>query len=188
MLWEGTSLDSLAVECISESPFSHVSMVITDPTTKQKCLLQAVSEALGPDPLVHGSTHTGVQAGDLEATMKIVYGMKDQPTWRPYSPARSQRDLDSDVWTLATKLDGIPFPQELWELAVLLVSGRELNSEVLSPLFCSGLVAHVLQKVRVIADTSACNGFFPKDFSSGFPGHFEVIAGTYADDLKIDMS
>ena len=187
VLWKGTSLDSLAVECISESSFSHTSMVIVDPTTGQKCLLQSVSEALGPDPLVGGKTHTGVQAGDLAATMATVYKFGDLPVWRRYTPAAGAPGLDKPVWQLATQLDGTPFPKELWELAILLVSGRELKQEVLDPLFCSGLVAHVLQKAGVIAPTSPCNGYFPKDFSSAFPGHFDVVAGTYADDVSIDM-
>lgn len=188
VLWAGTSWESLGVEILSGSVFSHASMVIVDPTTGQKCLYQSVSEELGPDPLVGGTTHAGAQAGDLAAIMKEVYGYGDFPVWRRYSGASDPGAFNKQVWGIAGQMDGTPFPSSPWEMAALLVMGREANQEVLTPLFCSGLVAYVLQTAGVIARTSPCNGYFPKDFSSEYPGHFEVLQGSYADDVLIDMT
>ncbi len=195
ILWTGSSKESFIVELLSESVFSHASMVIVDPTSGHKYLYQSVSEALASDPLSkQGVTeHDGVQAGDLKTVMTIIKDRYlDMPTYRkmvwPDRPANWQQQ----VWDMARTLDGIRFPANMGELALLLINGRFDNPTVehLQPLFCSGLIARMLQQLKVLAidEQHYCNSFFPKDFSSWYPGHMTLLQGSYADDVLIDMS
>jgi hypothetical protein len=192
VIWTGTSMISEVVELATWSDFSHTSMVICDPNTGDKYLLQSVSEALAPDPLTKppGNTHTGVQAGALEDVMEIVYKYGDLPTWRQLNWPNRPSSLNSKVWQIAQGMDGTPFPwiggdsptpEQIAESIVLmgglLLLGREFNQEVTNPIFCSGLVAYILQNVGVIQKTMAVNGYEPKDFSSKYPGVVQPSTG-----------
>jgi hypothetical protein len=56
------------------------------------------------------------------------------------------------------------------------------------PLFCSGVVARMLQTVGVLGKDRPWNGYEPKDFSSWYPGELTVLAGAFQDDVIIQMS
>jgi hypothetical protein len=197
VLWSGTSTMSTAVETVSNSIYSHASMVIVDPSTGEKCLYQSVGEELGPDPLVNGTTHSGVQAGDLAATMTIVYNFQDYPTWCPLVYAnKGDASWVQAVWSLAQTLDGTPFPGApkfnpvtvMYDLAKLLFEGRELGNEITTPLFCSGLVGLMLKRLGVIDATVPCNAYFPKDFSSLYPGFLHTLNGfSFGEDTIVTM-
>jgi hypothetical protein len=192
VIWEGTSLISQAVELATFSEFSHTTMVIRDPGTGEKYLLQSVSEALAPDPLSKppGTTHTGVQAGSLDEVMKIVFKAGDLPVWRQLNWPNRPASFNSKVWQIAQGMDGTPFPwiggdnptnAEIAESIVLmgglLLLGREYGKEVTDPIFCSALVAFMLQAAGVIEKSMAVNGYEPKDFTSEYPGTVKPCSG-----------
>lgn len=188
VLWQGTSLISLGVEIVSQSKYAHASMVIKNPVTGEKCLFQSVSEALQPDPLKGGTTHTGVQAGELKTTMIDVYSYTDYPSWIPLTYSGRNAAFDQAMWTFATTVAGTPFPVNPAEMAWLLIEGRYEGSTVTSPLFCSALVALTMQKAGIVSPAKPCNGFFPKDFSMFYPGYLDLVAGSYGEDVIVDMS
>jgi cell wall-associated NlpC family hydrolase len=191
VIWQGTSLISLAVEPATFSNFSHATMVVRDPSSGDKYLLQSVTEALAPDPLTKPprQTHTGVQAGPLAEVMSILYKEGDLPAWRQLK-WNWPSSFNTNTWQLAQSKDGTPYPwiggdnptpTEIAEsvalMTVLWGAGRELNLEVLNPIFCSALVAYVLQQAGVIERTMVPNGYAPKDFSSSYPGNLQPGSG-----------
>lgn len=91
------------------------------------------------------------------------------------------------MWNLATSFDGIPFPGVPLAMAADLFIGRGEKFEITSPLFCSGLAALTFKKLGIIDPTEPCNAYFPKDFSSKFPGFFSVVSGSFADDQPIAL-
>jgi hypothetical protein len=197
VLWRGTSLISLAVELATFSEFSHSSMVIRDPKGGTPYLFQSVSEALATDPLSRQQVtkHDGVQAGPLEDVMKIVYGFKDFPTWVQLDWPDRPTDWNQTVWDLAAGMDGTRFPwvpdsdyKSIALMTGLLLLGRELDTEVLEPIFCSGLVAYMLQRAGAIGTNMKANGYEPKDFSSEYPGVVQPSAGVaFKPDVVIEM-
>lgn len=203
VLWTGTSLISLAVEIATFSVFSHASMVIRDPKSDTLYLFQSVSESLAPDPLskMQITKHDGVQAGPLQDVMKIVYNFKDYPTWAQLDWPSRPKDFDQTVWDLARGMDGTPFPvvadddpikseEKTIELLLeLLAKGRVEGKEILSPIFCSGLVACMLQGAGVIQPSMPPNGYEPRDFSSQYPGPTKLEPGVaFKPDAFVDMS
>ena len=190
VLWGGTSFDSTGVEIMSNSIYSHATMVILEPGTGNKFLFQSVSEEIEPDPLVGGKKHTGVQAGSLRKTMLDLHDYKDEPTWRPYGGAnQNDPSFIQSVWSLATSLDGIPFPSVPWGMVQLMIEGRWESVEKTTPLFCSGLVALMLKRLGILDPSVPCNAYFPKDFSSMYPGHMTLTptGGSFGEDTKITM-
>lgn len=65
----------------------------------------------------------------------------------------------------------------------LFIEGRYEGIEKTSPLFCSGLVALMLKRLGILDQTVPCNAYFPKDLSSLYPGHMNVISGTLSRSL-----
>jgi hypothetical protein len=198
VIWRGTSLISLSVELATFSIFSHSSIVIRDPKSNAKFLLQAAPVALlGDDPLSSQPKHDGVQAAPLEAAMLTVYGPAehDYPSWRQLDWPNRPADFDANVWKLAASLDGTPFPwvpdSEYQSMGLglgLLLLGREFGTEVLNPIFCSGLVAKMLQDSNVINKSMKINGYEPKDFSSLYPGVMQPSTGVkFNDDVLVVM-
>lgn len=192
VIWQGTSLISAAVELATFSEFSHTTMVIRDPGTGEKYLLQSVTEELAPDPLSKppGTTHTGVQAGPLEEVMEIVVKAGDRPVWRQLSWLDRPSSFDAKVWQIAQAIDGTPFPwiggddpshaevaESILLMGGLLLLGRRYGKEVTDPIFCSALVAFVLQAADVIEKLMVVNGYEPKDFSSEYPGIVKPCPG-----------
>jgi hypothetical protein len=188
VLWGGNSVNSTGVEIMSNSIYSHATMVIVEPVTGHRYLYQCVTEELEPDPLVGNKTHSGVQAGALRKTMLNLSSYHDVPTWRPYAGA-NQHDptFIQSVWSAATSLDGIPFPSVPWGMVQLFIEGRYEGIEKTSPLFCSGLVALMLKRLGILDQTVPCNAYFPKDLSSLYPGHMNVISGGFGVDTNIEM-
>jgi hypothetical protein len=200
VIWRGTSLISLSVELATFSIFSHSSIVIRDPKSHAKFLLQAAPVALlGDDPLSTQQTtkHDGVQAAPLEAAMLSVYGPAehDFPSWRQLDWPNRPADFDANIWKLAASLDGTRFPwvpdseyQSMGLMLGLLMLGREFDTEVLNPMFCSGLVAKMLQDSDVINKNMKINGYEPKDFSSLYPGVMQPCPGVkFNDDVLVVM-
>ncbi|MFZ1490471.1 MAG: hypothetical protein WAS51_11055 [Ilumatobacteraceae bacterium] len=186
VIWQGTSLISLGVELATFSHFSHTTMVIRDPDNGDKYLFQSVSESLAADPLTKppGSTHSGVQAGPLEQTMELVFKAGDFPSWRQLDWPDRPAQFDAKMWQIAQGIDGTPFPwvdgdtyKSVAMMLGLLLLGREMETPVLKPIFCSGLVAFMLQQTGVIQTTMPPNGYEPKDFSSTYPGVVHTCPG-----------
>lgn len=183
---------SFEVELFTASPFSHSSMVITDPKSGTKYLFQAVPLGLAPDPLSKQavSKHDGVQAGQLADVMQTIYHDNEFPTWVQIDwPARPP-DFDQTVWDLAAGIDGRRFPPDVYTLAGLLLMGRFLRPpvEVLEPMFCSGLVAYMLQRAKVIQASMPANGYEPKDFSMWSPGTVVPMPGVaFKPDVFVQM-
>lgn len=188
VLWGGTSLNSTGVEIISNSPFSHATMVITDPNTGDRFLLQSTNVSMGADPLAGGTSHAGVQAGDLRSAMLALLNYKDVPTWISYT-GQNQNDATfvQAVWNLAISLDGIPFPDVPLGMAAELFAGRCENIEITTSLFCSGLVGLIMKRVGIADPSVPCNAYFPKDFSSKYPGFLKLISGSFGTDTPISL-
>lgn len=164
-------------------------MVITEPSTGAPFLLQSVTEGFEPDPLVGNKVHSGVQAGALRKTMVDLIGYKDHPTWRPYTGSnKNDPAFVQAVWSLATSLDGIPFPEVPWGMASRLFEGRVEGIEKTDKLFCSGLAGLMYKRLGIIDQTIPCNAYFPKDFSSMYPGYLNVINGSFGIDTVVDVS
>ncbi len=188
VLWGGSSLNSTGIEIISNSPFSHTTMVIVDPGTGDRYLLQAANVGLGDDPFAGGTSHAGVQAGLLRSTMLTLLNYKDVPTWRPYT-GTNQNDpaFISAVWNLAKSFDAIPFPDVPLGMAAELFAGRVENIEITTSLFCSGLAGLMFKRLGIIDPAVPCNAYFPKDFSSLYPGYLKVISGSFGVDTPIAL-
>jgi hypothetical protein len=189
VLWGGSSKNSTGVEVISNSIYSHTTMVIVEPGTRAPYLLQSVPESFEPDPLVGNKVHSGVQAGALRKSMLDLIAYKDHPTWRPYTGAnQSDPVFIQSVWDIATSLDGIPFPEVPWGMAYRLFEGRVEGIEKTDKLFCSGLAGLMYKRLGIIDQAIPCNAYFPKDFSSMYPGFLNVISGSFGLDTVIDVS
>lgn len=188
VLWGGSSVNSTGIEFLSNSVYSHSSMVITDPSTNEKCLLQAVPEVFENDPLKGGAKHTGVQAGALSKTMVDLAAYGDSPTWIPYSSStKGTAAFVQTMWNQAIALDGTPFPSVPLGMAKLLFEGRFEGVERTDKLFCSGLLGLMFKRLGVIDQSVPCNAYFPKDFSSLYPGYLNVLVGSFGEDTTIEM-
>src|SRR4051812_1994803 len=86
LLWSGTSLDSVGVDLVSWSLYSHSSIVAKHPGTGDKFLLQSVNADLGQDMISTPPKIVppvgGVQGQALETVVRYIYSnFGDIPSW-----------------------------------------------------------------------------------------------------------
>lgn len=196
VLWSGSSIESIAVYIVSESLYSHSSIVARHPDTGEKFLLQSVNADLGPD-LISNPPKTvppagGVQGQPLEEVVQHIIRLGDIPSWVQLDWPDRPDDFDTTVWGLATSVDATPFPADAGTFIDLWTKGR-LDTppvEVDSPMFCSAFVAFILQRAGVIDRSMPINGYEPKDFSTEYPGKVHMVPPTasYRPDLTVLVS
>ncbi len=166
VLFSGKGGISAGIKWATISPWSHVGMVLVLPEYDFVCLWEATTIASLAD-LETGEFRKGVQLVPLSSRVQQYEG---QIALRSLKGVTfSQTDVVA-LMALRKRLAGRPYEQEIMELALAAYDGPfGLNTEDLSSLFCSELVAEAYQELGLIKSgkhDKPSNEYTPADFSS----------------------
>lgn len=172
LLFQGHSSESRLIEFVTGSKFSHVGMVLRDPSKPRPMIWQA-----GPDPVISddpdpetGTVHGGAQCGWLDEALKLMdsQSYRDTPFWRPLTGVTRDAGWVKAILGCIARVEGTPFPP-IWEM---FEEGFEGDLKIATPtstLFCAQLVALSLQEIGILPpDDPPANWYDPKRFSEEF--------------------
>jgi hypothetical protein len=167
-------LISTVLKDVTDSPYSHVAMVVRTDPNGPPMIWQAAPQSLVPDPDLHDETHPGAQLGDAFEVMSLVVSSTYSltPYYRSLSVARGP-DFESAVAAVVEQLDGIPFPTMAGMLGHA-AEGRFFGKDSgPSDMFCAQLVAKTMQMAGLLGDEHPANWYNQACFGS---------RGIYADE------
>ncbi len=162
VLFSGKAGISRLIKWYTVSPWSHVGMVIKEPSYDSVLIWESLSKSSLPD-VQSGLIQPGVQ---LLALSERIKHYKGQVALRQIAPELSQVQQDK-LKQLRQELSGRPYEQST--LALIQAGSNRLfgkNEENLESLFCSELIAEAYQCIDFLPESLASNKYSPKDFSS----------------------
>jgi len=180
LLFQGHSKESREIEEVTDSQFSHVGMVLRDPSKPRPMIWQA-----GPDPVIKtepdpekGCIHGGAQCGWLDDALTLMnssaYG--DTPFWRPLGGVSRGDDWVKRSLQVVANVEETPFPP-IWKM---FLEGFEGDLHIATPtttLFCAQLVALTYQELGLAPpDDPPANWYSPHRFSEEYDG-LKLVGG-----------
>jgi len=161
-LFSGKGPISQAIKKGSRSNWSHVAMVVVTKHPRMVLLYQSTTLTKAKD-LSSGEPVEGVQINRFSDVVDT------------YPGEVAIRHLDMDLTpsrvdafqSLYAEMQGRPYEKSRVELIKAMYDGpMGRNTEDLSSMFCSELVAEVYQRWEILPDNVPSNEYIPKDFST----------------------
>jgi hypothetical protein len=161
LLFQGKGLISAAIMHFTKSPWSHVGMVIKSDIG----VLVWESTTLSNIPdIVSGKCRKGVQLTSLADRISAYDGIIG------YRKLTTERDADfhAKLAEFRAECRGKPYEKNRMELIRSALDGKLFaqNTEDLSSLFCSELVAEMYQRWGFMPDSIPSNEYTPADFAA----------------------
>jgi len=160
-------LISTVLQDVTDSPYSHVAMVVRTDPTGPPMIWQAAPQRLAPDPDHHSEAHPGAQLGDASEVMSLIVSSTYALT--PYYRALSlerRPEYEGKVAAVIEQLDGIPFPamaQMVGHAAEGRFFGRDSGD---ADMFCAQLVAKTMQLAGLLGNEHPANWYNQASFGS----------------------
>ena len=150
---------------VTDSPFSHVAMLVRPDLSNPAMLWQEATESPAPDPHHHDQPHPGAQLGDAAAVLKVMnsspYSMIAY--YRPLALVRDA-DFEQRVHLAIDAFDGVPFPSE-WAMVEHAALGRLLGWDSgVKSMFCAQLVAATYQRAGLLSTEHPPNWYNQASF------------------------
>jgi hypothetical protein len=163
----GSETSSRAIEIITDSPYSHVAMIVRLGADRVPYVWEEAPQALGPDPVEGNHAHGGAQLGPAEEIIGQFYRWHDAAYWRPLVWERPA-NFDDQVAALLPPLEGIPFTDqkamiERW------IAGRLHIRLPPTEMFCAELVALTFQRLGLLPPDPPPNWYAPGSFGGTPP-------------------
>jgi len=182
LLFHGTNYwFSTMVEYVTGSAYSHVAMVVRDPTDldpnlKGLYMIESGREHF-PDAIRHRITF-GVQIVDLIEVIKLYTGtiyyrklhFSNNQTIEMQNRLSMEAILSNKIWPL---IKDSPYDRNPWDLLKAGFGIKWGNNNRTDAYFCSALVCFLLEKFGLITIPTEWDLIQPKDFDNG--GRIEKI-------------
>ncbi|TNE71179.1 hypothetical protein EP331_10135 [bacterium] len=176
ILFHGPSAESVIIEKLDQSPFSHVGIVVLlEGTDHNRPLFWESSTIQDLDDFLAGKVQGGVHLVDLESVLdyamseKPVHGQHYQFAWRKLDPGSNTDILDKMLAFMRT-VDGDAFPS-LEEMAIHFAEGRLDIKCNMSTFFCSELASDTYMNCGLLTTEHLPNYYSPGSFSKE---HYEL--------------
>lgn len=170
ILFHGPSAESVLIEKLDKSPFSHVGIVVRlEGTDHNRPLFWESSTIQDLNDYLEGAARSGVHLVDLEEVLdyamaeKPVDGQHYQFAWRKLDPG-SNTDLLNKMLAFMRTVDGRAFPS-LAEMAIHFAEGRgdiKCNDRTF---FCSELASDTYINCGLLSTEHPPNYYSPGSFS-----------------------
>lgn len=163
-LFAGSDITSGMIRKLTNSSWSHVALVLTDQEKRLYCF-----ESTGSyDEIMHKGMLPQVQ---ISPWLEALANYSGVVAHRQLEFSQIRQNTPKNVNKLVYDLIGKPYEENLTSLIEAL-SGSSKKPDV-SSLFCSELVAEVLQELGFLDEEIICDNYLPKDFSTEIPLHLE---------------
>lgn len=182
VLFSGTCLVSRIVRGFTRSKWSHIGMVIIDPSH--------------PIPLIYESSHgTALNCRDIECQTagvqllflrdRIATFKGDMVVRRLQDCVLSRGDL-SALSCLRKVMVGTPFEESVWQMMASDIKTRLIpRREDLSSVFCSELTALCYRAMGLLGQVPPSNMYSPADFSAG--RNLPLLRGSLGPQIKLKL-
>jgi hypothetical protein len=159
---------SYVVEYLTWSDFSHIGMVLRDPTyldpkLKGLYMLESGTENF-PDAIEH-RLHYGVQVVNLEKVLEHYVGRVYLRKLKINSTQRKNSEVVlPQIWnTIKDK----PYDDHIWDLICVEFGLKWGNTHRVDNFFCSALITFLYEKFDYITVPLEWDLILPKDYESG---------------------
>ncbi|MBS1536610.1 MAG: hypothetical protein JST20_02530 [Bacteroidetes bacterium] len=172
ILFDGPSFESVVIEFVDKSPFSHVGIIVVDSSLSSKPLFwQSAGIKTMNDPLINGM-RSGAQLLDLESVLAYVmkqpnsFGVNYSFCYRPLNYTRPS-DFASQFDTYMRSVDGRAFPPTMEVMGYNYIIGQFKKAADRATYFCSQLASETYMEMGLI-DSSPWppNSYSPGNFST----------------------
>ena len=160
-------LISTILKDVTDSPYSHVAMLVRTDPNAPPMIWQAAPQPLLPDPDRHDETHPGAQLSNASDVLQLVVSGTYllTPAYRSLSLDRGP-DFEQTMAEVIQQLDGIPFPT-VAQMVGHGAEGRFLGKDSgPSNMFCAQLVAKTMQMAGLLGDEHPANWYNQASFGS----------------------
>ena len=173
VLFRGGSVFSRLIQRATRSAWSHVAMVLRLPEYDFLALYESTGLGSLPD-MVSGEPARGVQLVPLSERVRAYDGAIAVRKLEGVTLASVARTALMD---LRRELRGRPYERSMVDLVRAVYDGAGgSNTEDLSSLFCSELVAEAYQRLGLLGDGVPSSEYTPADF--GAHSRLELARGT----------
>lgn len=182
VLFSGTGFISAGIKMASKSIWSHVGMVLDLPEYNFKALWE--STTLSKIKNLGTGTHMkGVQLVPLSERFKTYDG---KAAVRHLKGVHLDPEKIQDLMEFRKEIAGRPYEEDKLELIKSAYDGIfGGNTEDLSSLFCSEMVAEAYQRMNLLSEDLPSNEYTPADFSEKFP--LELLEGHLGEEIFIEQ-
>jgi len=172
LLFHGSSYwFSYVVEWATWSEFSHIGMILKDPTyiredLKGIYMLESGTERF-PDAIEH-KIHVGVQLVSIDKLMEFYTGrVYLKKLNRPASASGVVSDFGSVIQYVWKKIEDLPYDSCLWDLmrAEFGIKWGDMHRE--NKFFCSALVTFLYENFGLFQEKLAWDSVLPEDYNDG---------------------
>lgn len=187
VLFGGSSLFSQAIKAITKSKWSHVGMVLRLANFPMVLCWESTALIKTKD-LQTGKPDNGVQMTPLSQRVYAALSAGHAVGIRVLSDGLSQKQLD-ELARLREEWKDIEYERNLWELIKAAWDGPEWlqwlhgNTEDLSSVFCSELVAAAYRRMGVNINPLPSNEYTPADFAGD---NYEWVNHAFAPLMELE--
>ncbi len=162
VLFSGKGLVSAGIKAVTNSEWSHVGMVLRVPEYNFVCIWESTTLNKIED-LTTNTLRRGVQLIMLSDRLRSYAG---KVAVRHLLGGELSADQQMMLLDLRQEVAGRAYEQDEWELIKSAYDGPfGKNSEDLSTLFCSELIAEAYQRLGLLNEVEPSNEYTPADFS-----------------------
>lgn len=185
MLLHGTSSESVAIEDITHSPYSHVGMIVRPDRTRPALVWQTGPAPIVKDPQVQG-LHAGAQLGLASDVFGYIADHGEAIYVRQMEFLRTP-DFEKRTMQVVARLDGTPFPT-LWQMAFDWAVGHLHISTTSKHEYCAQLVADTLIQLGLLGSDPPMNDYSPGDFGVGGAGVKLLLGATLRGEFLVEVT
>lgn len=170
ILFGGPGPESIIIEAIDHTPFSHVAMVVRL-VNHDKPLLWTSDEITTISDVLDGQEEKGVHLLDLAAVLKLCNtktsrtGAHYKYCWRQLDYSRPA-DFMQKLEVYMQRVDGTAFPS-LEAMALHFFAGKLGISTGKKSMFCSELVTDTLVNLDLLPQDTIINSYSPGSYAAG---------------------
>lgn len=170
----GDDLASGVIRKLTQSSWSHVALIIVDQTDCRYCFESTASY----DEIMHKGIFPQVRISPWSNVCDVYSGVIAS---RQFIFAESHQNNTKAVGDLVHSLIGKPYEENLVSL-VEAIKGKNKKKDI-SSIFCSELVAEVMQELGYLKNDKLSDNYLPKDFSTEMT--LSLINAALGDEIMI---
>lgn len=169
VLYEGASLASDVIQFVTRYRWSHIGVVVRDEVHDQVLVWESTTLSNLPD-FETGVFRKGVQIVPLSERVRSYRGKRMAIRQLDFDYGREAWEFGQTIADVRREFANRPYEKSLLELARSAINiFKRGQSEDLTSLFCSELVAEVYQRIGILPEPpmgKASNEYVPGDFGT----------------------
>lgn len=181
VLFSGKGGISTGIKWFTQSKWSHVGMVLRLPEWDAILIWESTTLSNIAD-IESGKERKGVQLVPLSERIRKYNG---EASIRMLKDIEVSPEMLKELSLFRAEVKGRPYEKNQIELVKSAYDGPlGVNTEDLSSLFCSEMVAEAYQRMGLLSEEKASNEYTPKDFSD--EGEIKLLKGTLTKEITIE--